>query len=234
MTILTRFTTLAIAAIAAITLSSTPAFAQPYIEIDVSGSMQGQTTGYEFKRFGLRAIFDAGAAPVSVGNNSIRFDGVWGEAFETKGLPSIATGSPIVIDTALEYIPADFDFIYVRSSNSYRISADVNGEYMDFVVIDPIGSFSLAMTTLPDDLGDYQVFSNGPVKYDSYSSINGDIGSARWEGGSGGLITGSIHATFRYVDGPPEPECLADVNGDGELNFFDISAYIALFSAGCP
>lgn len=31
----------------------------------------------------------------------------------------------------------------------------------------------------------------------------------------------------------PQP-CLADLNGDGLLNFFDVSTYLSLFNAGCP
>lgn len=31
----------------------------------------------------------------------------------------------------------------------------------------------------------------------------------------------------------PQP-CLADLNGDGLLNFFDVSTYLALFNSGCP
>lgn len=27
---------------------------------------------------------------------------------------------------------------------------------------------------------------------------------------------------------------IADINGDGQFNFFDASAYLGLFSAGCP
>jgi predicted outer membrane repeat protein len=32
----------------------------------------------------------------------------------------------------------------------------------------------------------------------------------------------------------PQPDCLADLNGDGVLDFFDVSQYLNLFSAGCP
>ncbi len=31
-----------------------------------------------------------------------------------------------------------------------------------------------------------------------------------------------------------QPDCLADLNGDGVLDFFDVSQYLNLFSAGCP
>ena len=34
---------------------------------------------------------------------------------------------------------------------------------------------------------------------------------------------------------PPDVEvCEADLNGDGVLNFFDVSVFLSSFSAGCP
>lgn len=242
MTIHARFTTLIAVAIAAITLSSTHATAQPYIQIDISGTMRDQATGDQYKPFGFRAIFDAGAAPDSVGPNSIHFNAVWGEAIESSALITTTTASSPIGVLSGGYSPADVHFAYIQSSNNYRISAEVNGEFMDLWVTDPIGSFSLAMTSLPDDLGDYQVFFGnptldeaGPVIFSMFSPASGDGGNAHWEGDCLDCHnTGTISATFRFVDGPPEPECIADINGDGELNFFDISAYLAEFTNGCP
>ncbi len=51
-------------------------------------------------------------------------------------------------------------------------------------------------------------------------------------GGIGGL--GGGYGLLLYdPPQPPEP-CMADMNGDGVLNFFDVSAFLAAFSAGCP
>ncbi len=36
------------------------------------------------------------------------------------------------------------------------------------------------------------------------------------------------------VRGSQEPMCDADLNGDGELNFFDVSVFLSLYNAGCP
>lgn len=36
------------------------------------------------------------------------------------------------------------------------------------------------------------------------------------------------------VRGTQGQDCTADLNGDGVLNFFDVSAFIAAFNAGCP
>jgi len=241
MTIRTRFTTL-VATIAAITLSSAHATAQPFIEIDVSGLMQDFSTGDEYRPFGLRAIFDAGAAPDGVFPSSIDFNAVWGEAVETLGLATLASTSPFTIDTELlEYIPADVIFTYIQSSNTYQIRTSVNGEELNFRVTDPVGAFSLAMTSLPDDLGDYQLFINnpfdeaGPVNFSMFSPSSGDGGYALWEGECFSCFNeGTIIVTIRVVDGPPQPECIADINNDGALNFLDISAYLQEYGNGCP
>ena len=36
------------------------------------------------------------------------------------------------------------------------------------------------------------------------------------------------------VRGSTDPVCVADLNDDGELNFFDVSVFLSAFSAGCP
>ena len=36
------------------------------------------------------------------------------------------------------------------------------------------------------------------------------------------------------VRGSQDPVCAADLNGDGELNFFDVSVFLSLYNAGCP
>ena len=84
MTIRTRITTLAITTIAAITLSSTHATAQPFIEIDVSGIMRWRLDLDKFLPYGLRVIFDTGAAPVFAGPDEVRFNAVWGEVVQTS------------------------------------------------------------------------------------------------------------------------------------------------------
>ena len=36
------------------------------------------------------------------------------------------------------------------------------------------------------------------------------------------------------VRGTQAPECTADLNGDGVLNFFDVSVFLSAYNAGCP
>lgn len=219
---------------AIIALSSSIATAQPFLGIHVSGSMQ---VGNEFKPFGLRAIFDTGASPDTVEPNSVHFNAEWGEVIDTSALASTTMASPFgVLEDG--YIPADIEFVYLQGKNIYRLVTDVKGDPISFNVGNPIGvstgGIGLAMTSLPKSLIDYQVIhsgggglSSGPLTF-----LTSD-GIALWYGGSVSN-TGTIHVTFQFVDGPPEPECLADINNDGFIDFFDISAYLQLYSDGCP
>jgi|GEM_PF-1226624 len=223
-----RFTTLAIASIAAITLSTTHATAQPFIQIDVTGTISEFGSGGEFLPFGIRAIFDAGAAPDLIDSNSIHFNAVWGEAIQTQDLTDSASLQPfVVLSEPLEYIPAEVELQYVQSTNAYQMFTTLNDELIVFTVPDPDGAFSLAMASLPDAPGDYEQskLSSGFLQFFT------DSGSAFW---TQNFSDGTILATIQVVDGPPEPECLVDLNNDGVLDFFDISTFLTLFGAGCP
>jgi len=234
MTIHTRFTTFVAAAIATITLSSTHATAQPYIEIDISGTVVTDGS-LELVPFGLRAVFDAGAAPHTVDTDTVRFNAVWGEAVQTGALTNSSVIAPFVLlQEPLEYLPADVELQYVESAFRYQMSTDINGENIQFWVDFgfPGDAWGLSMTSLPDAPIDYQMPEWTGVHLYYYTII----GHADWrEYPQNGIPNnGTILVRVSVVDGPPEPECIADINGDGELNFFDISAYIALFSSGCP
>jgi len=220
---------LAIATIATITLSSAHATAQPYIEIDVSGLVIGSAIPF-FVPFGIRAIFDAGAAPDIAQPGFVQFDAVWGEAIQTtnsSGTPSLI--QPFVeFSGSNEYIPANVFLQYHQGINQYWIQCFLNGEHLLFSVDDPHAAFSDAMTSLPDVINDYQP---GPMNSQSLS-FAADAGDATWNNFTGG--SGTIITTLRFVDGPPQPECIADLNNDGALNFLDISAYLIEYGNGCP
>jgi len=46
--------------------------------------------------------------------------------------------------------------------------------------------------------------------------------------------SGIVNAGSVYLFSAPQEACVPDINGDGTLNFFDISAFLQAFSAGCP
>jgi len=206
-----------------VALSSSTANAQPFIQIDVAGTAEDTQTGTGFLPFGLRAIFDASAAPDGVFSNSIRFNAVWGEGLQVTGL--LSTSIPFEASPdPLGYFPADVQLNYIQSIDSYQMSTILNGEPIIFKVDNPVGAFSLAMTSLPDAPGDYEN-NNGEV------TIITENGFGVW---NSNFSFGTIFVSVRIVEGPPEPECLADINKDGQLNFFDVSAYLQLFGNGCP
>lgn len=49
------------------------------------------------------------------------------------------------------------------------------------------------------------------------------------QAGAAGLPTMDFPRTIAFAEAP---ECVADFNGDGELNFFDVQAFLAAFAAG--
>jgi Immunoglobulin domain len=50
----------------------------------------------------------------------------------------------------------------------------------------------------------------------------------------GGGEAGITEPVLIAVRGEEEPECVPDLNGDGSLNFLDVSAYLSAYAAGCP
>lgn len=221
-----------------IAISSSNAAAQPYIEIDISGSLRFNQTGNTYLPFGMRAVFDAGAAPVSVAPNSVQFDAIMGEYIATNDLTTAddSIHSPIVFGSAnTEYIPAvNAKLTYVNSTSSYRLiiqAGTPTGSYST-EIHGTSSLFSLGMTSLPDDPEDYQMNDGPPNFVTPRITVITNDGSAFWN--QIGLGSDIILVKIRVLDGPPEPECLADINNDGFIDFFDISAYLQLYSAGCP
>jgi hypothetical protein len=230
MTIRTRITTLVCTAIAGITLSSSTAIAQPFIEIHVTGTIrQGSDLCVPY---GLRAIFDAGAdadAGGGPGSFFIQFNAVWGEAVQTAGATPITSCLEPPFTTSpgpLEYLPADIEFRFYDIFDHYRISTFFNGEDSEFIV--PNSEMSLLMDTLPDDLRDYQQ-DNSAIESMKFEA---DAGSAIWD--EIGFSEGTMTVNIGFVDDPTEPECLADFNGDGVYDIFDVLAFVEEYNAGCP
>ena len=222
---------------AVVALSST-ATAQPYIEIDVSGTLQNNETGDTYLPFGMRAVFDAGASPFAVGPNSVQFDAVMGEYIATNDLTTAddSNQAPFVIGSAnTEYIPAvGASLTYFSSTSSYLLSFQTGtpGGNYSTEIRGTNSLFSLAMTSLPDLPEDYQANFGPPNFVDPRITVFTGDGFAFWNEISSG--SDIILVKIRVVDGPPEPECIADLNNDGVLDFFDVSAYLQIFSDGCP
>jgi hypothetical protein len=212
-------------------LTSPVAKAQPFIEIEVTGYMMAFIEeGY--LPAGFRVIFDTGAAPDVINGDEIEFRSVWGEAIDPFGQTPIDAPSAIdVFSSELEFVNADFVLIYDSAGDNYFINSSVidggNGE-IQFRVGAPKSVFNLSMTSLPDTPDGYQRRENIPTRGISFVTTRG---VANWaEEASQGYISIRV----RTVDGPPVETCPGDLNGDGVLNFFDVSTFLSLFNQGCP
>lgn len=85
--------------------------------------------------------------------------------------------------------------------------------------------------SIPDDPASYNNWFIGIMDAEL---TTGDYSNV-WFGGSGFSGDHTFSISVREVPDPnPEPECIADLNNDGQLDFFDVSAYLQIFSDGCP
>ena len=127
---------------------------------------------------------------------------------------------------------------FTPSSRDFEIFAyDLVGESDYLYYTDkPTGEFNSAMTSLPDSPLAYQI--SDPSNAEAGIVASGPFGSfdASWErfGGFGLLGMSHFAVIVRNVDGPPAEPCPGDLNGDGTLDFFDVSVFISLFNQGCP
>jgi WD40 repeat protein len=137
------------------------------------------------------------------------------------------------------------------SAGRVGIFTETSGISLDFISQSPglvvsEGDQATFSVTVSRDDADFQWRRNGVALSDS-----GDISGAQTETLVISDATAADMATYDCVvsasgadpitSSPavlavlPDPDaCLADLNGDGLLNFFDIQAYIGLFGAGCP
>lgn len=180
---------------ALIALCSSTATAQPYIEIDVSGTLQNNETDDTYLPFGMRAVFDAGASPVAVGPNSVQFDAVMGEYIATNDLTTAddSNSSPIVIGSAnTEYIPAvGASLTYINSTSSYLLSFQTGtpGGNYPTEIHGTNSLFSLAMTSLPNHPEDYQMHYGPPNFVRPRITVFTGNGFAIWEEFSAGSVS---------------------------------------------
>ncbi|MBO6513091.1 MAG: hypothetical protein JJ974_03905 [Phycisphaerales bacterium] len=194
-----------------------------YIQLEVQGGIDAD----EYITVAFRAIFDTNAPPDGVvPGSTITFNAIWAEMVD----PSVtARVSPMVVGDEEIYEPATARLLYVETSNRYIVTAFIGGSPpVQFVVRDPIGRFTTDLPSLPPVLSWYDVDPSGP---NAVIELQAEFSTTTWTPGddNGGFIM-----SVRNVDGPPMPECIADLNNDGVLDFFDVSAYIQLYTNGCP
>lgn len=93
------------------------------------------------------------------------------------------------------------------------------------------------LDTLPDDPALYMIDPTAVTSgVDIDLTLNGQTTELTEFGNMGTVLNrnATIHYTVRIVEDPRIEECPADLNGDGRLDFFDVSTFLQLYQAGCP
>lgn len=218
-----------------VALSSSAASAQPFIEIQFKGGIPINPFGSPtplYVTVDARAIFDAGAMPSGVLGQFTTYDAIWAEV--VNPMPSTRF-SPMTVSTPELHELTTAVIEHDTINNQYLVIVDAfDMQTVSFRVTAPMG-FSPSMTTLPDEPVGYDV---DPFQLGQMVIIHTDADDIQsgvvWEYTGFSGLNGGFTASVQVVDGPPEPECLADINKDGQLDFFDVSAYLQLFGNGCP
>ncbi len=194
-----------------IMLCASTAAAQPYLEFSVNAS--GVEDGGLSLQTHARLIVDAGDPDQRVFASS----GVFGSAVVSPRTVSVQT----------------FEMDLSMTSDLLTISFD--GWYEgNFVILEFSASHAIPM----DADGSLQ---DNPNVYNAWNSMSCDLQynlvsvSSDWN-----EVDGFVPSDVRFnlyvrevADFVPEPTCPGDINGDGDLNFLDVSRFLKDFSMGC-
>lgn len=200
--------------------ATTPALAQPFIEIEWEGASRYDPFNPELlELFGGRAVFDAAAPPTSSDSSFIGF-----EAVEAEWYSVTPSGEP-----ETQHAPEDGFLYYRPPTGSLTVIVDVDlGVSLSFS--QTTSAFMIGMDSLPDDPASY-AFTGGSG---DLVTASGRQGGAIWSPGSG-FNNGSFRYWIREVENPNPPEpCIADADGNGILDLTDVNLFAATFVAGCP
>jgi len=225
MTTHARIITLVIATIAAITLSSTQATAQPFIEIGAIG-------GGDNSDVYIRAIFDT-SAPRSGPKGLFVFDAIFAEVTDIQNRIS---DQPFRISTPLDAPRLEVEATLHYSEDQYSIVfTDAEGVRSFITVNETNPAFTPHLLTLPDDPSEYLADASSQDAFISVAANNGNY-FGFWTLDNGFTSGGAFSLWVQLVEDPNNPNepCLVDLNNDGALDFFDISTFLTIFGAGCP
>jgi hypothetical protein len=201
-----------------VALSST-ATAQPFLEFTVttSGALRNDDVHNTFARF----VVDA-----SDPNQTVIPSTLFGSATN----PSNRISNEPMELTIVEFF-ADFNDLtisYTGSSPSQVISVEM--EFYTF------GTSGLLLQDFGGSISDNPAAFMDWDGGESTTVVPGEELDTLWSEEFGYSINENRFSILvREVPDPnPEPECIADLNNDGNLNFLDISKYLELYGDGCP
>ncbi len=194
----------------------------------------GDFPGIAGDRFAVTAtiLFDAGAPPVSADKNFVVFDV---EHFRADVLALKAPGEPrftLTPDNAAASI------VYVVRDDTLLFSILEAERTFRLTIERPAGSFSGAMTSLPDAPADYAFdgTDNDEVSATYMRVSTAESVEAVWNPDDL-YERGETVAYMVRQASPRDPEPCSAVDlatPFGVLNFSDVLAFLAAFGAGCP
>ncbi|MDF1870903.1 MAG: hypothetical protein P1U30_10965 [Phycisphaerales bacterium] len=215
-----------------IALLSSITLAQPFIEIEIDASKEDN--------FGVtithaRVVIDASAGL----NEFDRFDLIDAEfSVHFRSNVGFAGSADPVLNIEHHTIENMFgSYVELIDGTSQQLYIHLAaGTVFRFYIIGTGPELAPTVMTLPDDPEDYLISADAltagaqvrVTSFEEFVEIN--------EFGSMGVVLnrdGAIEYRVRLVDDPRVEPCLADLNGDGSLNFLDVSLYLQLYGNGC-
>lgn len=118
-------------------------------------------------------------------------------------------------------------------------TADSNGNFnADPMFVDPLmEDYNLAAGSPAIDAGNSRGGHGGINVLDIMSDLNSDVRNLDdQDTANTGVSTWELCIDLGAYEYQPSngPDCQADLNDDGVLDFFDISSFLTIFSSGCP
>ena len=214
----------------ALAFTASIAHAQPFIEFHIQAVVDSQ---FEVLPEEFKIVFDASepTTPLSLGRYSLQAVYV-----DNQQSSSNVSDSPMIAGDQTESVFASGALFYRPSTDQLEIYADDSSVTIRSV----LGDFSDIASSIPDDPAAFLVDTTDPDAKMTYSNyfnegLEWTLQDGFTERSSFENSTGAFSVRVRVVEDPNAPEpCDADLNKDGVLDFFDVSAYIDLYSNGCP
>lgn len=225
--------TVAASAVTAAVLA-TPTLAQPFIEFDIDATKEIDPGGVTV--INARILFDAGAGEILFNT----FELIDADISVHQRPYAQFAGSIEPDPNFRSYTIDDFEqatLTLLPDSYGFGLVDNDDAFTLLFAIIGSRPAIQPPIATLPDDPAEYMVNLNAGISgVDIDLTMNGQTTELTEFGNMGAVINrnASIQYTVRIVDDPRIEDCTADLNGDGRLDFFDVSVFLQLFQAGCP
>lgn len=196
-----------------IAISSSTATAQPFLEFTAITSGPSATGNYNSM---VRFVVDTSDPDQAV---------IPGTLFATAS-------SPANESLAAKIVPIQMQHFRVEDGGVNIIYTSTDGSLDGLAMIYHEGGPSQDPDeSLPDDPAVYTGWTSAVAN----SNVGGALYQLNYDNGFSG--PGIFNLSVREVPDPnpsTEPECLADLNNDGELDFLDISTFLQSYTDGCP